>query len=121
MNVNSPAGHVNPASFSASIKSIVTNSVQIELSKVRSQPLRSTAIRSINYQVADFFGRCFLGFCYWVEVFFSLTRRDESEHYTALPEPPDRSPLHPATASISDFVSQQASSTVTGSSDVGEA
>lgn len=117
MNVNSPAGHVNPASFSASVKSAIAKGVQVQPRRGRSQPLRSTAIRSINYQVADLFGRCVLRVCYWAEIVLSFTRRDESVHYTALPKPTGSSPLHPATASISDFVSHQASSTLTGSSD----
>jgi hypothetical protein len=117
MDESSPAGQVNPASLSASAKSVVAKSIQVGHRRGRSQPVRSTAIRSINCQVADLFGRCFLRVCYWAEILLSFTRGDESVHYTAPPKPANRAPLHPATASISNFIREQAGSALTGSSD----
>src|SRR5690349_2577313 len=116
MDESSPAGQVNPASLSASVKSVVAKSIQVESKRHRNPPPRSTAIRSINYQAADLFGRCFLKVCYWAEVVLSLTRGGESVHYTAPPTLANRPPLHPATASISNFVGDQAGSTLAGSS-----
>ncbi|SRR6266496_2328291 len=121
MDRSSSAGHVHPESLSASEKSVIANSVQAASSKDRSQPLRSNPMGPINYQVADLFGRCFLKICYWVEVVSSLTRRGESVHYTALRKPANHAPQHPANASGSAFDSEQAVSTLSGSSDVGNA
>jgi hypothetical protein len=115
MYESSPAGHVNPASFSASIKSAIAKSIQVKPRTVPNQPLRSTG--AINYQIADRFGRCFLKVCYWAEVFLSFTRGDESVRYPAQPKPANRPSLHPATASISNFISEQAGSTRASSSD----
>ena len=117
MDGNSPAGQVDPASFFASVKSVVGNRVRVVEGKSRSRPRRSTAVHSINYQAADLFGRCFLKVCYWAEIFLSLTRGDDSAHYTSPPTPANRPLLHPATASASNFIREQAGSTLAGSSD----
>jgi hypothetical protein len=116
MDESSPAGQVNPASLSASVRSVVAKSIHVGRRRDRYQPLRSTAIHSINYQVADLFGRCVLKVCYWAEIVLSFTRGDESVHYTAPPRPANP-PLHPATASISNFIREQTGSALTGSSE----
>ena len=120
MDQSSPAGHVGPASF-ASVKSGVSKTVQIESRKGRGQPLRSTEIHSINYQVADLFGRCFLKVCYLAEIILSFSRGGEPAPYTALPKAAQRSPLHPATTSVSDLINEQAGAALAGPSDAGEA
>jgi hypothetical protein len=116
MDGNSPAGQVDPASFSASVKSVVANSIEVGPQRRRNPPPRSTAIGSVNYQAADLFGRCVLKVCYWAEIVLSFTRGVESVHYTAPPTPVNRPPLHPATASLSDFINEEGSA-LAGSSD----
>ena len=113
MDGNSPAGQVDPAS-------VVGNRVRVVAAKGRSQPTHSTSVHSINYQAADLFGRCVLRVCYWAEIFLSFTRGSESAQYKAPPKPANRPPLHPATASLSDFISERAGCTLTGSSDRAE-
>jgi len=55
------------------------------------------------------------------EIILSFSRGGEPAPYTALPKAAQRSPLHPATTSVSDLINEQAGAALAGPSDAGEA
>jgi len=110
MDQSSSAGHMNPASLSASVKSVLTDSLQEKTTAGSSGAFRSiSAGNNQNYQVADVFGRCFLRVCYWVEVFSSLRRKGEPVPY-AFPKRTPASLKTPVAVEIPQLISEQADS-----------
>jgi hypothetical protein len=85
MNQGSGSGGTSPASVTASADSVVTNH-QIRLGTENAP--RVSIRRDKDYPVADLFGRCFLRVCYWVEVFSSMTRREDPLSYEPFPRRP---------------------------------
>ena len=92
MDRSSGAGQVSPAAVAATVRSVVTNR-QIELNDAAASrtALRSIPSGSVDYSVADLFGRCFLRVCYWVDIFASMRRRGEPLPYVPFPHQPVRS------------------------------
>jgi hypothetical protein len=78
----SGSGRLNPARISTSIKSVITN--QQEKLGTETHP-RVPAPRNPDHGVADLFGRCFLRFCYWIDVVSSMARRGEPPAYVPFP------------------------------------
>ncbi len=121
MDQSSAAGHMDPASLSDSVESVVSTTFH-EGSLGLGKSQRQVRVRNPSYQVADLFGRCFLRVCYWVEVFSSFTRRGEPVPYTALPKRTVASLQTPGMATqVPELISEQADSVLSASSKTVEA
>lgn len=84
-------GQVSPAVVASTVRSVITNrQTQLTAAESSAAVPASAKPETINYSVADLFGRCFLRVCYWVDVFASIRRRGEPLPYV----PFTRRPLH---------------------------
>ncbi len=80
----SGTGEVNPVAVAATVRSVIANQTTLTLESAAAE-LDSAQTRTLNYTVADLFGRCFLRVCYWVDLFSSMGRR--GEHLDDFPSP----------------------------------
>jgi len=92
MDRSSGAGQVSSAAVAVTVQSVITKSqTQVSASEA-SIPASLPPVRpsTVNYAVADLFGRCFLRVCYWVDVFTSMARRGEPLPYVPFAHQPLR-------------------------------
>jgi len=110
MDQGSGSGGISPASVTASVIASANTGVTSHPTRLGTEnpPLLSIR-RDQDYPVADLFGRCFLRVCYWVEVFSSMTRRENPLPYEPFPRRPGAS-----LSTAKHLVENEAAATVPG-------
>ncbi len=107
MDRSSGIGSVNPTIIAATVKSIITNhQTKPNTAESAAAELASGQTRTLDYTVADLFGRCFLRVCYWVDVFSSMARRGERLDWA--PAPHNRAASFPETQPAQELISGNA-------------